>query len=47
MWVAMICPEYQRLRDDYEASIREWANVMRSPDYEAKLVSFDARNEAL
>jgi hypothetical protein len=47
MSVAMKCPEYIRLRDDYELSIRAWAKVMRLPDDDAKLAAFDARNEAL
>jgi hypothetical protein len=50
MWAAMTSPEYIRLRDEYEASIRQWAKVMRLPDHthgNAKLAAFDRRNEAL
>jgi hypothetical protein len=46
----MTCPEYIRLRHDYEASIRQWAKVMRLPEDthgNAKLAAFDRRNEAL
>ncbi|MDT7814627.1 MAG: hypothetical protein QOJ42_4543 [Acidobacteriaceae bacterium] len=43
----MTCPEYLRLRDVYEASLRQWARVMRLPDDDAKLTAFDRRSEAL
>jgi hypothetical protein len=50
MWAAMTCPEYIHLRDEYEASIRQWAKFMRLPDDihgNAKLAASDRRNEAL
>ena len=43
----MTCPEYIRLRENYEASLRQWAKVMRLPDDDAKLAAFDQRNETL
>jgi hypothetical protein len=50
MWAAMTCPEYIRLRHDYEATLRQWAKVMRLRDDthgDAKLAAFDRRSEAL
>lgn len=50
MGAALTCPDYIRLRDDYEESLRKWAKVMRLPDAafgEAKLTAFDRRNDAL
>jgi hypothetical protein len=43
----MTCPEYIRLRHDYEASLRQWARVMRLPADDAKLAAFTRRSEAL
>ena len=50
MWAAMTCAEYIRLRQNYEATLRQWAKVMRLPDDthgDAKLAAFDRRNETL
>jgi hypothetical protein len=50
MQAANTCPQYIRLRDEYEATLREWAKVMRVHDDAAgaaKLAAFDARSEAL
>jgi hypothetical protein len=50
MGATMTCPEYLSLRDVYEASLRQWAKVMRLRDEthgDAKLAAFDQRGEAL
>ncbi len=40
----MVCPEYNRLRQHYEAAIRHWGHVLLAPD--AKLVGALARQTA-
>jgi hypothetical protein len=41
---AMPCPEYNRLRQHYEAALRHWGHVILSPD--ARLVGARARQAA-
>jgi hypothetical protein len=40
----MPCPEYVRLRQDYEAALRHWGEVLLSQDTE--LVGWQARQRA-
>jgi hypothetical protein len=40
---SMSCPEYNRLRQLYEATLRRWGHVRFSPD--ARLVSIEARQK--
>jgi hypothetical protein len=53
----MLCPEYFRLHQHYEAAIRQWGHIMLSPDAhllgalarraaEVKQKAFDERNAA-
>jgi hypothetical protein len=44
----MTCPEYLRLRDAYEATLRRWAKMMRLPDETGlnKSIAFDERDDA-
>jgi hypothetical protein len=40
----MLCPEYLRLHQHYEAAIRQWGHIMLSPD--VKLVGALTRQAA-
>jgi hypothetical protein len=44
----MTCPEYIRLPDAYEATLRRWANMMRLPDETGwnKSIAFHRRDAA-
>jgi hypothetical protein len=44
----MTCPEYTRLPDAYEATLRRWANMMRLPDETGwnKSIAFHRRDAA-
>jgi hypothetical protein len=43
----MTCLEYLRLRDSYEASLRQWTRVPDAADGDAKLAAIDLWSEAL
>jgi hypothetical protein len=44
----MTCPNYLRLRDVYEASLRQWVKVMKDETHsDAKLAAFERWSEAL
>jgi hypothetical protein len=42
----MTCPEYLRLRQDYEASLRHWGQVMLSYEGEARGPASDVKRKA-